>query len=89
MPPQSSRSPFLLPHWSIRKYMGTRPTSQKTKKSNRSSDMKTPSMPVSSARNRNMNTRGFSSTVKEARIARGVSRVVSSTMLIESPSTPM
>jgi hypothetical protein len=72
----------------MRKYIGTRPISQKTKKSNKSSERKTPSIPVSRKRNRAIYIRTFSLIPNEARIARGVSNVVSSTMVRESPSIP-
>src|SRR5512138_1267201 len=72
----------------MRKYIGTSPTSQKTKKTSRSSAMNTPSMPVSRNRNSIMYALTLSLMLKEASNASGVSNVVKSTMVSESPSTP-
>src|SRR5215211_7759012 len=72
----------------MRKYIGTSPISQKTKKISRSSAMNTPSMPVSRKRNSIMYALTLSLMLNEASKASGVSSVVSNTMLSERPSTP-
>ncbi len=79
---------LALPHWLMRKYIGTRPTSQKRKKMIRSSDIKTPSIPISSIKKSAMYMRTRSLMPKEARIANGVRIAVSSIMLTLMPSTP-
>src|SRR5687768_1562729 len=70
------------------KYMGTRPTSQNTKKISRSSAMKTPSMPVSRNRNNIIKALTLSLMPNDARMASGVRSVVSKTIVSERPSTP-
>src|SRR5512134_3231414 len=72
----------------MRKYIGTRPISQKTKKIKRSSAMNTPSMPVSRKRNSIMYGLTRSLMLNEARMASGVRSVVSRTIVSERPSTP-
>src|SRR5512146_1894611 len=73
----------------IRKYIGTRVNSQKTKKRIRSVARKTPSIPVSSERKKSIKPLTRSWTALQVdRIATGVSSAVSRTIISPSPSTP-
>jgi len=72
----------------MRKYIGIRPTSQKTKNWNRSSDRKTPLIVVSMNRNIAKNAgRRWCSSHPIAK-ARGVRRAFKKTRTTESSSAP-
>src|SRR2546423_6193904 len=76
------------PQTAIRKYIGTRPTSQKTRNWNRSKERNTPLIVVSMKRNiaKNSGTRVFSS--QEIARARGVSRAFRKIRTTDSSSAP-
>src|SRR5256885_16541022 len=76
------------PQTAMRKYIGIRPTSQKTKNWNRSSERKTPLIIVSMKRNiaKKAGRRGGSSHGMAR--ARGVSGALGNTRTRESPAAP-
>src|SRR5437762_12824586 len=76
------------PQTAIRRYIGTRPTSQKTRNWNRSRDRNTPLIVVSMKRNmaKNSGTRECSS--QEIARARGVRRAFRKTRTTDSSSAP-